>query len=435
VVAAPADAPTLRTVTLGCKVNQYETQLVREALHAIGYRDAPNREPATFCVVNTCTVTHEGDAKSRQAIRRLAHDNPGTRILVMGCYAARAPQELRSLPGVVEVVGDKRELADALGRTGVAELPSGIARFDGRRRAFVKVQDGCILRCTYCIIPQVRPGLTSRPPSQIVAEVRRLVANGYREIVLTGIHLGHYGVDFNLGKPKAEWVRLADLCGQLAGLAGDFRIRLSSLEATELTGELLNVMARHADRICPHLHVCLQSGSDRVLARMKRRWGSRRFVDRCQLAKRVLALPALTTDVIVGFPGESEDDFEATCAVAREVGFSRIHAFSFSARSGTEAAAYEGRVPPEAKADRLRRLAELESRLRAAYYAQLEGRVLDVLVESPIRERTGWVIGTSCRYAPVELMGTPDDRSRRVHVVAGGCRDGRVVASSRISGA
>ncbi len=157
--AAP---PTLRTVTLGCKVNQYETQFVREGLHSIGYADAAEGEPADLCVVNTCTVTHDGDAKSRQAIRQLAKRNPGTRIVVMGCYATRAPEEVASLPGVAEVVTDKRELPDLLGRFGVVDVPTGISRFRSRRRAYVKVQDGCLLNCSFCIIPKVRPTMTSR---------------------------------------------------------------------------------------------------------------------------------------------------------------------------------------------------------------------------------------------------------------------------------
>jgi threonylcarbamoyladenosine tRNA methylthiotransferase MtaB len=184
-------AARLKTVTLGCKVNQYETQYVREGLLGIGFQDAAAGESADLCIVNTCTVTAEGDSKSRQAIRRLGRDNPGTRIVVMGCYATRAPDEVSTLPGVIEVVTDKRELPDLLGRFGVTDIPEGISRFGDRSRAYVKVQDGCMLRCSYCIIPKVRPQLTSRPVEPILDEVRRLVANGYREIVLTGVHLGH----------------------------------------------------------------------------------------------------------------------------------------------------------------------------------------------------------------------------------------------------
>jgi threonylcarbamoyladenosine tRNA methylthiotransferase MtaB len=191
---------TLRTITLGCKVNQYETELVREGLLRAGYKDAAEGEPADLCVVNTCTVTAEGDSKSRHTIRKLSRDNPAARIVVMGCYATRAPEELAKLPNVAEVVTDKREIPDLLGRFGVVDVPNGISQFNNRHRAWVKVQDGCLLRCSYCIIPYVRPHFASRPLQHVVEEVRRLIENGYREIVLTGIHLGHYGVEHWCGR-------------------------------------------------------------------------------------------------------------------------------------------------------------------------------------------------------------------------------------------
>ncbi len=418
--------PTLRTATLGCKVNQYETELVRQSLASTGYRDAETGESADLCVVNTCTVTHEGDAKSRQIIRQLAKRNPGTRIVVMGCYATRAPAEVAALPGVAEVITDKRELPDVLARFGVVELPAGIATFSGHQRAYIKVQDGCMLRCSFCIIPHVRPHLASRPPENIVAEIRRLHANGYREFVLTGIHLGHYGVEWCRGRPKQDWTRLSHLLAQLAQIEGDFRVRLSSIEATEVTRELIDVMAAHADKICPHLHISMQSGSDRVLRRMHRRYGAQRFVDRCRLAQQALDQPAFTTDIIVGFPGEKEEDFQATCEVARDVGFSKIHIFPFSARRGTPAAEMPSQVSPQVKADRVRRLAELERELRDRYYASLVGRPLRVLVESPAPDRPGHMVGTACRYAPVLFRGEITQRKQLVTVVAESTVDGYV---------
>lgn len=398
---------TLKTVTLGCKVNQYETEYVREGLERIGFREAVGDERADLCIINTCTVTQEGDAKSRQVIRRLARENPGARLVVMGCYATRAPEEVARLPGVSEVVTDKRELPDLLGRFGVVDIPTGISRFANRRRAYVKVQDGCLLRCSYCIIPQVRPQLYSRPPEPILDEVRRLVDNGYREIVLTGVHLGHYGVEQNAGKPKAAWLRLSHLVDQIARLPGDFRIRLSSIEATEVTRELIQVLVDHQEKVCPHLHICLQSGSDRILRRMKRRWSSRHFVDRCHLIATLLPDPALTTDVIVGFPGETDADFAETCRVAREVGFSKIHVFPFSARRGTPAAELAEQVPKQVKADRSQQLTQLAAELQTAYYRRLLGRELRVLVEAGGTDLApGRQLGTSCRYVPVELSGT-----------------------------
>src|SRR3954453_1106322 len=307
----------LRTVTLGCKVNQYETEFVREGLLGVGYKDATDGDQADLCIVNTCTVTNEGDSKSRQTIRRLARKNPGAKIVVMGCYATRSPDEVAALPGVSQVVTDKRELSDLLGRFGVTDVPTGISGFGRRHRVYVKLQDGCMLHCSFCIIPHVRPHLTSRPVEHIVDEVRRLVDRGYREVVLTGIHLGHYGVDWNRNAPKGQWIRLSHLVRRIAELPGDFRIRLSSIEATEVTRELIQVMAEYPERIAPHLHISMQSGSDSVLRRMRRRWGCQRFVDRCRLVQERLDRPAITTDIILGFPGETDGEFAETIATAR----------------------------------------------------------------------------------------------------------------------
>ena len=400
----PSIARTCRLVTLGCKVNQYETQYVKEALELNGYREAHEDEPAELCVVNTCTVTMEGDAKSRQLIRRLHQTNPDAAIVVMGCYATRDPKVVGQLPGVTQVVTDKQRLPQELAPLGVERWPRGIRRFDGHQRAFVKVQDGCILNCTFCIIPTVRPGLRSRPADEIAAEVEQLVAAGRREIVLTGIHLGHYGIDLSRGRPRSEWCRLWHLLRRLDRMSGDFRIRLSSLEAAEARDELVETIAA-SRRVVPHLHLCLQSGSDRILARMKRRYRSTGFMERCRRIRQALDLPALTTDVIVGFPGETEQDFAETLAVARGAGFCKIHVFSYSPRRGTPAAELDGRVAPQVVAERRERLRTLEKELAGVYHGQLIGRTLDVLVEGPLPGRPGHAVGTSCRYVPVTFEG------------------------------
>jgi threonylcarbamoyladenosine tRNA methylthiotransferase MtaB len=409
---------TLRTATLGCKVNQYETEFVREVLLDHGFQEPETDEPADLCVVNTCTVTNEGDAKSRQLIRRLGRENPDARIVVMGCYATRAPEEVRSLPNVAEVVTDKREIPDLLGRFGVIDIPTGISRFANRHRAYVKVQDGCLLRCSYCIIPQVRPQLTSRPVTHILEEVQRLVSNGYREIVLTGIHLGHYGVDWNVNQPKSAWMRLADLVRRLAELPGNFRLRLSSIEATEVTRELIKVLDEYSEKICPHLHICLQSGSNSVLRRMRRRWCVKRLTDRCELVQQTLELPAITTDVIVGFPGESESEFQETCDTVRRIGFSKIHVFPFSPRRTTPAAEMDDQVPPQIKAERGRRLRQIASELRSRYFHRLIGRRLQVLVESTDDQQQNQFLGTSCRYAPVQVTASSLVAGEFVDVIA-----------------
>jgi threonylcarbamoyladenosine tRNA methylthiotransferase MtaB len=409
---------TCRLLTLGCKVNQYETQYVKEALETAGWREAPADEPAELCILNTCTVTAEGDAKSRQLVRRLHQANPGAAIVVMGCYATRAPETVARLPGVTKVITDKQRLRDDLAEFGVTQLPQGISRFDGHQRAFVKVQDGCLLNCTFCIIPSVRPVLRSRPIEEITAEVVRLIADGCPEIVLTGIHLGHYGIDLSRGKPPAQWQRLWHLIDRLDQLPGDFRVRLSSLEAAEVRGELVDSLAR-SRRVCPHLHLCLQSGSDRILGLMKRRYRTAGFLERCHRLRDVLDQPAFSTDVIIGFPGETEEDFEATCRVVREVGFSKIHVFSYSARRGTAAAALPGMVLPSIIAERRQRLRRIEREMAMEYTRSLIGRRLDVLVETADERRAGFVRGTSCRYLPVALEGRIEVlRRRRVPVVA-----------------
>ena len=421
--------PTLTTVTLGCKVNQYETEYLREGLLRLGYRDAEDNEPADLCIVNTCTVTGEADLKSRKVIRQLARRNPQAQIIVMGCYATRAAEEVAALPGVVEVVVDKRTLPDLLARFGLVDLPTGISSFGRRHRAYVKVQDGCRMKCSYCIIPNVRPLLASRPPDDVLDEIGRLVGHGHREIVLTGIHLGHYGVDLAEHPGEHEGIDLTRLIGRIVQLEGEFRLRISSMEAVEVTPDLIGLMADHPGRICPHLHLSMQSGSDAVLLRMGRRWASRRFVERLEEIRESLDAPALTTDVIVGFPGETEADFEATCRAVEEVGFSKVHVFRFSPRQGTPAADMPDQVPGRVKQRRAAELAELAGRQRQRYFEGLLGRKLQVLVESPVPNRPGWLAGTSGRYAPVELAGGTDRLGRLVHVTAGNLVEGRIRAA------
>lgn len=413
----PSGKPA-RLLTLGCKVNQYETQYVRELLFANGYRDAQPGEPASLAVLNTCTVTAEADRKSRQLIRQLARHNPGVKIVVMGCYATADPTTIQRMPGVAAVITEKKDLAGSLRPFGVERTVRGIRAFEGRHRAFVKVQDGCILNCTFCIIPKVRPGLLSRDPVDIVQEVRQLVDAGFREIVLTGIHLGHYGVDLSLGKPRSQWCRLWHLLEKIANLPGHFRVRLSSLEATEVTDDFVRVLADYPTKICPHLHLSLQSGSNRILRMMKRRYRIEKFLHRCEKIKSRLDLPAFSTDIIVGFPGETEDDFQQTIKAAREVGFSKIHVFPFSARRGTVAETMPDQIPKEVINQRRQLLSEVAHELSLEYYRDLIGRRLEMLVETPAEDDPGVMRGTACRYAPLRLRTLPALAGQLVDVQA-----------------
>ena len=351
-----------------------------------------------LCIVNTCTVTHQADADARQLIRRLARTHPEAAIVVTGCYAARESETLARLPGVRAVVQSVDDLPQVLRRFGVTRWAPRITRFGGHHRAFVRIQDGCLLKCTFCIIPRVRPALRSRPPEEIEAEVRGLLRNGYQEIVLTGIHLGHYGFDV----PPRERTRLWQLIQRLVQIEGRWRLRLSSLEAVEVDENLLRLMRDHP-RICPHLHLCLQSGSDRVLRRMRRRYTVASFLRRVDRVKEMLDEPAITTDVIVGFPGETDADFEQTVAVCHRVGFARIHVFPFSPRAGTPAAEMPDQVPRTVVRARRAALAEVADELGRQYRQRLVGRTLEVLVERPVRDSPAWLRGTADRYVEVRF--------------------------------
>jgi threonylcarbamoyladenosine tRNA methylthiotransferase MtaB len=410
---------TCRLVTLGCKVNQYETQLVREALNQSGYREATAQEHADLCVVNTCTVTNTGDSKSRQVIRQLARQNPAANIVVMGCYATRDPQAVSELPNVIEVVQDKRELPDVLSRFGVLDMPAGISEFEGRTRAFVKIQDGCILKCSYCIIPKVRPGLRSRQPQAIEDEVRQLIDNGYREIVISGVHVGHYGVDTNNAAPGTTPERLWDLLRRLDRIPGDWRMRLSSIETVEVNDQFIEAAAA-CEHLCPQFHPALQSGSDTVLQRMHRRYKVDRFLARLDQMRSMLPTkPAFSTDVIVGFPGETDAEFEQTLQTCRAARFMKVHVFPFSRRDGTAAAQLPDQVPAPVIRERVRILSELERDLALDFYnshiPQAAGPDhvpdgnLQVLVERHSSHRDGYVRGTDRWYMPVEFPGDAGD--------------------------
>ena len=418
-------------MTLGCKVNQYETQLVKEALLRAGFREADETEPVDLCVVNTCTVTENADSRGRQVVRQLARENPNCQTIVTGCYATHDPNSVARLPNVIEVVPDKRELPDVLLRLGVAEFPTGISRFDGHKRAFVKVQDGCILRCSYCIIPQVRPGLSSRSPDDIEDEVRRLIEFGYEEIVLTGIHVGHYGVDTTRGRSGRAPFRLWHLLQRLDRIPGHWRLRLSSIEAAEFSDDFISAAA-DCEHLCPHFHPALQSGSDTVLARMRRRYRVAQFLETVAKLQDRLSNPALSTDVIVGFPGETDDEFEQTLETCRQARFMKIHVFPFSRRGGTPAAKMPNQVAAPIKKQRCQQLAQWEAELTEQYASTLLNQSVEVMVEGLSASRMGFVQGTDRRYVTVELPGNLRDLG---HLVLGQAQrwEGQELTAIRLS--
>ncbi len=402
-----------RVITLGCKVNQYESQYVREGLLRLGFEEAESNEIADLYIVNTCTVTADADEKSRKLIRHLARQNPKAEIVVMGCYATRAADQIAHLSGVQRIIRDKSQLPEFLRSLGLADPPRGVSGFARRHRAYVKIQDGCRSFCSYCIIPYVRPHLRSRPVGEILEEVSRLVDAGYREIVLTGIHLGHYGLDLpqdmlcplsaGCNGPRAN--PLAYLVNQLIQIRSGYRIRLSSLEAVEVTPLLLELIAAYPDRICPHFHLPMQSGSSRILERMGRRWAAERYLETCAAIQSLLDRPALTTDVMVGFPGETDADFEATVAAIEKIRFAKLHVFRFSPREGTKAATLPDQIPGNVKRHRAEVLLRLGEKLRQEYISSLRGMRLQLLVETPATDSPGDAWAMADRYVPVLVRG------------------------------
>ena len=401
---------SVRFVTFGCKANQYDTQVLREALLRRGWAESDEGE---LVVINTCTVTAEAGRKARQLARRVAREQPGVRIAMTGCLAESEPELLRELPAVEWVLGNGeaklpvnflRDLGLELDPEELG-VPAGITEFAGHTRAFLKIQDGCDMACAFCIIPKVRGRSRSRPVDELVAEVRRLVEHGHREIVLCGIHIGHWGRD--LGSSLASLMEA--FCGLEVRDSSDrpiaWRVRLSSIEATEVDAELLAVMAARPDRVCAHLHMPMQSGDDTVLAAMNRWYTVAEYLAACDRIRAALDRPAFSADLLVGFPGETDAAFENTLATARAAGFSRIHVFPFSARPGTAA---EGRQTPpvEAVRERRARLSELGSETAAGYRASLDGSRDTILFE-------GGFTGLSGRYqrvrvAPEQLDGVPE---------------------------
>ncbi|MFW6189094.1 MAG: tRNA (N(6)-L-threonylcarbamoyladenosine(37)-C(2))-methylthiotransferase MtaB [Planctomycetota bacterium] len=393
--------PTYRIETLGCKANLYDSRRLSEALEDLGYRAAEEGETADLCILNSCTVTGGADRKSRQQAGRLARENPGARVYVTGCYASASPEELREVDGVRGVFGRKEWAALLREVTGGACRPTdvagefGIGSFDGRTRAFMKIQEGCDAFCSYCILPRVRGAPRSRPLADVRAEAERLAAAGFAEIVLTGIHLGFYG------RGRGPQATLAAAVTAVAETEGVERVRLSSLEPDEVDEPLLGAMAHQA--VCPHLHLPLQSGSTGVLERMNRRYTPEEFMSVVDLVRRRLDRPAISTDVMVGFPGETDADFEATLQLCREARFSRMHVFPFSPRPGTRAAEMDGRVHSRVVNERSRRLRELGDRMAADWARGFVGRDVRVLFER--RDEEGRLRGYTDRYVRLRAEG------------------------------
>ena len=397
--------------TLGCKVNQYDTQAMRERFEAAGYRTVDFDGRADVYVVNTCTVTGTGDKKSMQTIRRCHRQNPDAQIVVTGCLAQRAADQL-ALPGVRLVLGTQRrgevvellEQAVSQGCTLVAVQTLRQAPFErltvhahqGHTRATMKIQEGCDRWCTYCIIPAVRGPIRSRPIQEIAAEARSLSQAGFAEVVLTGIHLTSYGRDMKDGATLLDAVRAVH---DVQGIA---RIRLGSLEPVVVTEEFVRGVAQ-LPKVCHQFHLALQSGSDTVLERMRRRYTSEAFLHACALLRDAFEDCALTTDVMTGFPGETQEEFLQTKRTCAQAGFARMHVFPYSEREGTKAAAMAGSVPRALREARARELIALGHELEAQALAARVGKVEQVLVEET--DESGRGVGYTGGYMRVRVPG------------------------------
>ncbi|MCI7737193.1 MAG: tRNA (N(6)-L-threonylcarbamoyladenosine(37)-C(2))-methylthiotransferase MtaB [Clostridiales bacterium] len=409
------EGKTVAFHTLGCKVNQYDTQAMRERFEQAGCRTVGFEERADIYVVNTCTVTGTGDRKSMQIIRRCHRQNPDAAIVVSGCLAQRAGEELR-LPGVRLVLGTQRRgevvklLEQALAQdcTLIAVETLRKAPFEhltvhaneGHTRATMKIQEGCDRWCTYCIIPSVRGPIRSRPVEEIREEAQSLAEAGFQEAVLTGIHLTSYGRDLQDGSTLLDAIRAVH------GVEGIRRIRLGSLEPVIVTPEFVQGIAA-LPKVCHQFHLALQSGSDTVLARMRRRYTSGEFLAACALLREAFEDCALTTDVMTGFPGETEEEFAQTKATCRAAVFSRMHVFPYSEREGTKAAQMAGSVPRALRESRARELISLGHDMEREALARRVGREDEVLIEELDEQGcgTGYTGGYLRAHVPDTVPG------------------------------
>ncbi|MWC27512.1 tRNA (N(6)-L-threonylcarbamoyladenosine(37)-C(2))-methylthiotransferase MtaB [Paenibacillus sp. MMS18-CY102] len=410
--------PSVAFYTLGCKVNFYDTEAMWQLFKNDGYEQVDFEErTADVYIINTCTVTNTGDKKSRQIIRRAIRRNPDAVVAVTGCYAQTSPAEIMEIPGVDLVIGtqDRDKLLGYVSQIQQDRQPVNAVRnimktrefeeldvpdFAERTRAFLKIQEGCNNFCTFCIIPWSRGLSRSRDPKSVIAQAEQLVEAGYKEIVLTGIHTGGYGDDL-------ENYRLSDLLWDLDKVEGLERIRISSIEASQIDEKMIDVLNR-STKMCRHLHIPLQAGEDAVLKRMRRKYTTAEFAEKVKMLHRAMPGVAITTDVIVGFPGETDEMFEEGYRFMQEIGFSEMHVFPYSKRTGTPAARMEDQVDEEVKNERVHKLIDLSEKMQLDYAKPWVGEVVDVIPERDYKGApgTGLVMGYSGNYLQVVFDGS-----------------------------
>lgn len=410
---------------LGCKVNSYETEAMQQLLEEAGYEIVSFHEKADVYIINTCSVTNIADRKSRQMLHRAKKQNPEAVVVAAGCYVQSAAEELKADLAVDVIIGNNKKqdlvpileeyFKDRTDSSHVIEINEtheyerlSIHKIADHTRAFLKVQDGCNQFCSYCIIPYTRGRVRSRRPEEVVAEVRELAAAGYQEVVLTGIHLSSYGVDFK----EEENENLLSLIRQVHEVEGIRRIRLGSLEPRIITDDFAKVLAS-MPKFCPHFHLSLQSGCDETLKRMNRHYTTEEYAAGCDILRRYFDNPAITTDVIVGFPGETEEEFEATKAFLERIGFYEMHIFKYSRRAGTRADRMPEQVPEQIKNVRSEALLLLEKQMSKAYRESFLGKKKTVLLE----EKTeiggrAYMIGHTMEYVKAVVPYADDLKNK-----------------------
>ena len=415
---------------LGCKVNAYETEAMQEMLEQAGYEIVPFREGADIYIINTCTVTNIADRKSRQMLHRARKMNPDAIVVAAGCYVQAQAEKQEVDPCIDIVLGNNRkkdliavleeyqqkkaegeclEEVEDISRTKDYE-PLSLTKPGDHTRAYIKVQDGCNQFCTYCIIPYARGRVRSREVEDVIREVRALAENGYREVVLTGIHLSSYGIDFDGERHLLELIRAVH---EVEGIR---RIRLGSLEPGIITEEFAEALAA-LPKMCPHFHLSLQSGCDATLKRMNRRYTSGEYYEKCRILRKYFDRPALTTDVIVGFPGETEEEFRQSMEFVDKVDFYETHIFKYSRREGTKAAVMENQVREQVKAQRSALMISLGEKKRRAYEESFVGSEVEVLVEEPdVIDGRKVQTGHTKEYIKVALESGEDLRNQIVKV-------------------
>lgn len=398
--------------TLGCKVNQYESQSLSELLNKFGYETVGKDEGADVFIVNSCTVTAESDRKTRQAVRRFKRNNPDSVVVLTGCMPQAYPKDAEALLQADIVIGNKsnadlpeileeffrsrkRAVLTSQHEKGEVFSSCSISSFDERTRAYVKIQDGCNRFCSYCIIPVARGRVRSKPLSELKEELERLAAAGYKEVVLVGINLSAYGQD--LEEKFCDAVELA------CGIDGIERVRLGSLEPDHLTSEVVERLSK-LKKLCPQFHISLQSGCNKTLKSMNRHYTAEEYRSLCESLRSNFENCTLTTDVMVGFCGESEEDFEESLRFVKEIGFEKVHVFPYSVRVGTKAEKMDGHLPKAVKEKRAAIMIEECEKMRESFLRSQIGKSVNVLFES--KEKDGMILGHTANYTPVKVHGS-----------------------------